>query len=238
MSRLKHIVAVIVVVCAAAILWLQYSFNERLWRDNEVLRRTIAGLKQVQKGREPISDESVTREQLDELSKLRSEAARLREQTNQIGALEDANQKLTASLMELKVSQTVISKKKGPEDALPQNIHPKESWAFRGYGSPDDTVESMAWAVANGDRARFLAGMAPELRALWEKQFSETELTDDKTSEFRVLDRQSKSDDLMMLIVYTTRKGTAGDDVHSTDNVFFKRIDSEWRVADSAVTPQ
>ena len=235
MSKLKVIVAVFVIGGAAA-LWWQGSFNEKLRSDNETQRRAIAQLSQSQDVRKPVATgESLTREQLDELLKLRGEVTQLREQTNQIGTLVDANQKLAASL---KTSQTNIPKKKGPEDALPQDIHPRNSWTFRGYSSPDDAIESMVWAQANGDRARFLAGMAPKLRAEWERQFSETEVTDKDTSEFRVLDRQILSDDLVMLTVYTSQKLTTGDDFHKTENTFFQRVDGEWKVADSAVRPK
>jgi len=242
MSRLKHIVAVIVVVCAAAILWLQYSFNERLRWDNEVLRGSVAELKRVQEVREPAADESVTREQVGELSKLRSEAARLREQTNQIGALEDANQKLADSLKQLKASQTVVSTKKGPEDALPQDIHPRSSWAFRGYGTPDDTMESLQWARANGDKERFLAGLAPELRAKMEQDLNDGSFVDQASefnmSEFRVVDREVKSDNVVRLKVSVTRTNADGDELGTSEDTFFQRIDGEWRVADSAVSPK
>lgn len=83
----------------------------------------------------------MSRERLDELLKLRGEVVRLREQTNQIGALIDTNQKLAALLKE-KAASTDSSQKERPEDALPQDIHPRASWVFRGYNSPDDDTLS------------------------------------------------------------------------------------------------
>jgi hypothetical protein len=236
MRHLKFIIAVVVGGGLAAVSWQQHSRNENLRRDNDMLRAVIAERKDLAGRDRPVSTgEPLTRDQSQELLKLRSEAARLRELTNQIGALVEANQKL-ASFRELKASE--LKKEKQPEDALPQDIHPRDSWAFRGYGSPDDTLESMVWATVKKDRARFLGGMAPQLRAEWEKQFSEVEIDDKDTSEFRILDRQIKSDDLVVMTVYTTLKRPGSDDLHKIENTFFQRIDGEWRVADSAVTPK
>jgi hypothetical protein len=233
MGKLKLIISGIV-IAMMAVGWRQHLFNESLRRDNQSLRGAITELKQPLGVRQlVVDDESLRSQQLDELSKLRSEMARLRGQTNQIGTLLEANQRLAASLKDVKTS-----KEKRPEDALPQDIHPNNAWMFRGYKSPDETLESMVWAQANGDKSRYLAAMAPELRAEWEKQFSEAALADSGILEFRVLDRQIQSDDLVVLTISIAQKAQAGKIIHSTQNAFFKRIDGEWKVADSAVRPR
>ncbi len=99
MNNLKLTIAVFVVGGLGA-LWWQHSFNRGLRRDNAVLKGALAELKQSQEIREPIAaGESLTREQLDELLKVRGEVTRLRQETNQLGALTDANQKLDVEII-------------------------------------------------------------------------------------------------------------------------------------------
>jgi hypothetical protein len=243
MSKLKRIISMIVVGGVAAVLWLQHSFNETLRRDNEGLRGVIAELKQSPDVHEPdASGESLNREELDELLKLRSEVTRLRAQTNELAALRQKNETLLATLKEqVKPVPPTIPGKKGPRDALPQDIHSVDTWAYRGYGRPEDTIESMHWAMMNGDRATFLGGMAPTLRSNMESHVSEEDFAERKhtleTSEFRILDRQIQSDNQMMMTVYFTRKDASGNIVGNSEDTIFQKIDGEWKVGDSAVTP-
>jgi len=134
MSKLKLIIAVFVVAGLALVLGLEYSANERLRRENESLRRVIAELKQSQEAREPVSaDDSLTKEQLAELLRLRGEVTLLRGRTNEIAALHRQNEALSASLKAVPApAQPAERRKKSPEDALPQDIHPRTSWAYRG----------------------------------------------------------------------------------------------------------
>ena len=90
MSKRKLIIAVAFIGGAAVFLWTQHSINEKLRSDNNALRTAIAELRRLQKPGEPVAaaaNESLTREQMDELLKLRGEVTRLRGQTDQIGAL-------------------------------------------------------------------------------------------------------------------------------------------------------
>jgi hypothetical protein len=49
------------------------------------------------------------------------------------------------------------------------NDYPKESWAFRGYASPDAALESWTWAMSKGDKAAMLRSLTPEAQKQWEK---------------------------------------------------------------------
>ena len=245
MGKLKLIVATLVVAGLALVLAAQYSSNEKLRRENEALKLVIAELKQSQDGRAPVSsDDGVSKEQLDELLKLRGEVTQLRGQTNQIAALMDANQKLRASLADSKIVQTNVTlrpMKKNPEDALPQDIHPKETWGYRGYSTPDATIESMSWAMFKGDKAAFMAGLSPEVLAKMSTDIEndfDKELTSRDVGEFRILDRQTLADDETAITIYSTRKNANGDYVGNSENLVFKKIDGQWKVADSAVTPK
>jgi len=237
MGKIKLICAAVVVVGLVFLWQWEQRSNEKLRRENESLRLNLAQLKQSQEERESVpADNSLAKEQLAELLRLRSEVTQLRAQTNQIAVLTRANEKLLASLNESKSSRTNISKKTSPQDALPQDIHPKESWMFRGYNSPEDAVESISWAMMKGDKATFLDGFAPELKSKIESDLNNkdfaAETSSHQISEFRILDRQMQSDDQMTLTVYFTRKDESGNDVGKSEDTIFRKIDGQWKLAD------
>jgi len=213
MTQLKVMVAAVVACGAATVLWLQHSFSERLRRENEVLRGVVAELDSIHRTRDPVvGSESLTRGQLDELLKLREEAARLGEQTNQIGVLVEANHRLVVTLKELRAVAEEGSKEKRPEDASAEDIHPTASWAFRGYATPEAALESLFWAEANEDKT---AGRTR------------------RTVGFRIVDRRQLSKDETVLKFYTDWYDAEG---HIRFNEFnptiFQRIDGEWKATD------
>jgi len=175
-------------------------------------------------------------EQRAEVLKLRVEVTELQTQTNQITVLMDANQKLRDSLRAARTpAQSGGSKKKNPEDALPQDIHPKDSWAYRGYATPEATLESTLWAMVNGDRETALKAFGPDMLPEMVKQsegqdFAEV-MKKMKMAEFRILDRQQISPDEMVLSIYTARQDENGNKLeNSQEDTVFKRINGEWKV--------
>ena len=238
MAKIKVTAGVIVVAGIASILVWQNIQNGNLRDDNERLKQILAGLKQLSEGSAPaVTDDALNDEQRAELLKLRAEVSQLRAQTNQIAALTDANQKLKDSLREARTAAPTptASQKKKPEDALPQDIHPKETWAFRGYASPEATVESTLWGMMKGDKDTALKAFSPEMLPEMERQMEGKDFAEEmkkiNMSEFRVLDRQQISPDEMVLTIYTARQDDDGNKVeNSQEDTVFKRINGEWKV--------
>jgi hypothetical protein len=242
MGKFKFIVAAIVIVGLASLIAWQHASNESLRRDNDALKQTLADLKQLPEApATATTEDALTDEQRAELLKLRAEVTGLREQTNQIGALADANQKLQTSLKEARASRANAgsgggsdAKKKKPEDALPQDIHPKDSWAFRGYATPEATIESTCWGMLNGDKATILAAFSPDMLPEMEKQLEGKDLKEElgkvNMAEFRILDRRQLSDDEMMLTIYTSRQDDNGNTTGNSENTVFQRIGGQWKV--------
>jgi uncharacterized protein YchJ len=241
MGKLKLIVSAIVAVGLATILvWLHFS-NESLRQDNDGLKQSLAALKQLSETSAPVTTgETMGEEQRAELLQLRAEATQLRTQTNQIEVLTEANQKLKDSLKEARTAsaRTTGSKKQlKPEDALPQDIHPKESWAYRGYGTPDATIESTCWALVNGDAEAALKAFAPDLLPKMAKQLEGKDFAEEvkkmNMAEFRILDRQQLSPDEMVLTIYTARQDENGNKIgNSQEQTVFQRINGEWKVTE------
>jgi hypothetical protein len=231
MKMLKPVATAVAVIGLASVMAWQYVSNENLRRDNEGLKQVLAELKKLSDAPSVAATEgTVTEEQRDELLKLRAEVTQLRTQTNQIVVLTEANQKLRASLSAARAPQHATSStKKGPQDALPQDIHPRETWAFRGYSTPEATMESVLSAMLNGDKAACLRGFSPDLVDEIDQQFSRAmeRAKDDVPSEFRILDRKPLSEDEVVISVYvSSSKDTGG---HAEDTVF-RKIGGEWKV--------
>lgn len=242
MGKFKLIVSAIAAIGLASILVWQHFSNESLRQDNDGLKQSLAALKQLSEGSSTPAavDDSFTEDQRSELLKLRAEVTQLQTQTNQIGVLVEANQKLRASLKEARTPlEAPASKKKNPEDALPQDIHPRDSWAYRGYATPDATIESTLWAMMKGDKDAALKAFSPDMlpdmaKQLEGKDFAE-EMKKMNMAEFRVLDRQQLSPDEMVLTIYTARQDENGDKTgNSQEQTVFQRINGEWKVTKKA----
>ena len=242
MGKLKFIVFAIAIAGLATFLVWQHAQNENLRGDSDVLKRELADLKQLSDVSVPASSgDALTQEQRDELLKLRGEVTELRAQTNQIGAVKETNQKLQVSLREARTPRVSGGGKdeKKPEDALPQDIHPKDSWGFRGYATPDATVESVLWGMMHGDKDTILRAFSPEMLDEMQKQLDKNDLAEEakkmNNAEFRVLDRRQLSDDEMVLTLYVTRQEDPNGKAHaSTEKTVFQRINGDWKVTKKA----
>jgi hypothetical protein len=129
-------------------------------------------------------------------------------------------------------TRTNAATRKAPPEALLQDIHPKATWSYRGYGTPDATMESILSAMINGDKATCLAGLSPDMRDEFEKQFESavTDVRADDKAEFRILGRQSLSDDEMVLNIYLTRQKANGDVEEHSEKTVFDKIGGSWQV--------
>ena len=234
----KLVVSAIAAIGLASILVWQHFSNESLRQDNDALKQRLVAFKELSDVTTPavIDEAALNEDQHAELLRLRAEVTQLQSQTNQITVLTEANQKLRDSLRAARTPvEAHASKKKGPEDALPQDIHPKDSWAFRGYGTPDATIESTLWAMMHGDKDTALRAFSPDMLPDMMKQsegqdFAEV-MKKINMAEFRILDRQQISPDEMVLTVYTARQDENGNaQGNSQEDTVFKRINGEWKV--------
>ncbi|HWD92104.1 MAG TPA: hypothetical protein VG938_07115 [Verrucomicrobiae bacterium] len=236
MKRIKTISSLIALCGLASLLIWQHELLTKLRAENEALRGQMEQPSPLPVAQPSPDDNALTQEQMSELLKLRGEVTQLRGQANEIASLREQNEKLLASLTDLKPAQTnAVAKKKGPEDALPQDIHPRDSWGFRGYDSPDATAESTVWAMAHGDEAAFMAAFSPEMRAELDKlpnrNFAD-EMKSNDMGEFRVLDRQTLSEDEVVLSIYSTRKDKTGEYVgDGPEDTTFKKIGGQWKIS-------
>jgi hypothetical protein len=249
MTRLKLILSLVALSAFVLVGVLQYGILKKLRTENKVLRGQLDDLSPAiaaQTGATADAENSSAHEQLSELLKLRGEITQLREQTNQVGALKEANQKLAASLKELEALRADTVRKKGPDDALPQDIHPRNSWAFRGYATPEATIESLFWAMVNSDAAAIVEAHSPDeqvetqkMLAKMQERMNDSHFAADEAdfatrqkniSEFRILDRRQISDDKIVVTIYLTTSDADGKNVEDTAKSVFQKIAGQWKL--------
>ena len=150
--------------------------------------------------------------QLAELQRLREQIELLRRQTNQVQTLRAEIARLRTALSTARNSIAGET----PPDVPAEDIYPRDSWTFAGYDTPEATIQSLAWAIGEGDQDTYMAGLAPELRDQMQSDLVGGNFAEEgpfemgNTSGFRIVDREIISDNQ---VVYTLYMDGAGDEV-------------------------
>lgn len=233
MNKLGFGIGAIAIICATALLLIQHQAQFKLREENESLRQRLDQMDQLEAEHDRLSNlvahttSSLANDQLRELLRLRGEVGLLRSQTNKLAGLQEEERRLSATLA-----------------AQAENIHPKESWAFAGYATPEAAFESEQWAARTSDTKAYLDSLTYESRQRVERpplsvqgmmrpannQFGSGSnsgfmifLAPDITG-YQILNKEVISDDEVILNVLWNP---------STDarKVIMKRIGNEWKDA-------
>ena len=228
------LVGVVIVAAMAILLWRSHNEALALRETNRQLHALIAALEADSTDANRVEADSAPPIS-PELMRLRGEVAQLRRQTNEIATLQTENAKLKATLasaMEAATAARLQAKPSIDSAAVQPLLVPRETWAFAGYGSPEDALKTAVWAMSNGDPNNFLASLSPTERAKMERQWqdktheeiaAEARREMDKLTGFRILDRQVISDDEVVLRVF------AEGDERDIRRMRMKRFGSEWK---------
>lgn len=246
MSTAKWIkVAITVaVISGAASLWMvQRQTQIRLRAENQSLHRQLERMAQLETDNAQLSnivahaDGSRPNQQLMELLRLRNEVGMLRRQTNELQKLRELGERLQAAIQAGNAAQA-SQNTNSPSTAKPLAVYPKASWAFAGYATPEDAIQSLIWAAANGNLETMRASLTSEMQKDFAKQFndkSESEVAGDlknqhnKSTEVRILTKDQVTDDLVVLGVSDDEQ-VAGV-ANSPTKLVFQRIDGQWKLA-------
>jgi hypothetical protein len=174
-----------------------------------------------------------------ELLRLRGEVAQLRRQTNEMETLQKENTRLKSELSSAtQAAAQARAAAQAQSRPAPSDLtgvgtaFPRETWAFAGYASPEDTLKTAVWAMSIGNPNAFLATLSPTERAGTERRWqgktedeiaAESRREMEKLTGFRILDRQTISDDEVVLRVMAD--GDEGD----VRRMRMKRLGSEWK---------
>ena len=203
------------VVAILALMATQRVAISRTRAANEVLRQ--------QSGAAPIVAAqlpNVSRDEIEELyeanrdlPKLRNEVRTLREERRELEKFQAENQRLTAAL------------KGAPKASAPPPLSEaegfvlKEKWTRAGFATPEATLQSFFWAVANKDIAALAECMAGDARKSMEKEMQRS-IAEGKSLEdqfeplakmqgFRIAEKKQVSENKMEISIQAATGGRA-----------------------------
>lgn len=172
--------------------------------------------------------QSLSRDQFNELLRLRGEVGNLRSKAKEAEMQREENQRIRSAQASGQNFDDANQPKPGA-----QQIIDKASWAFVGYASPEDAFQSATWAMTKGDLKTLLNSATPEAQKQMVKDWegkSENELVEQNVNGmtnvtgYRVLGKIAISEDEVHLLVHTE-----GEDL--TPTFIMQKIGAEWKIA-------
>jgi hypothetical protein len=240
MKHFSQCVLAGLLLASLAIFWAARSRVSALGKENERLRAELVEAQQSIAANRTAQ----SREQNEELERLRTEAGeihKLRNEVRQLRAGAAETERLRSENQQLRAADRPNqAPPKTPEAASTgagsqDGYHAKESWHFAGYTSPEAALQSVVWAMREGDTKTLVASLAPEeLTRMMKDEWggkSEAEIgadakrNTDKINSIRILESKTVSDDEVVLHIYAT----GGED--HVQKISMKRLGAEWKFA-------
>lgn len=210
MARLNGVIALIAFIAVAVLLELQYEARHQLRSQDDALREQSQQLQELEAQNVRLSNlvaqagASLSDAQLAELADLRRQVEALEQRTNEIAGLQNEIARLQGLLS---TAANSVDDSTVP-DVPPTDIYPRDSWTFAGYDTPENTIQSIMWAVSEGDADTYAAGVTPELGGQLQSEFDDGSFVDDGPLEmgdvtgYRIVDREVLSGNQLMYTVF------------------------------------
>lgn len=208
MARLYLLVALLAVIAAAVFWEMQYDARRQLSSQSDAMRQQFKRFEQLEADNVRLSnmvarfDTPLSDEQLAEMANLRQQIETLRRSTNELATLRTQVKQLRAALDGVKSTA-------GPPPDVPSgDIYPREAWNFAGYDTPENTIQSLMWAVSQGDEDTYAAGLTPDMFTEMQGQFADGSFADEAPLEmsditgYRIVDRGVDSDGNVRVILF------------------------------------
>jgi len=161
-----------------------------------------------------------------ELLRLRSEVTRLTERRRALADIRGENERLRAQ----------VASRGGNDPAglrLPPGYVRKSQARMVGYSTPEDTLQSLLWAMRNHDLTNVMQALVPDqaeqLRAHAGASREATEEFFSKTAGFvgmRVVKREQETNDGSITLELEVVPGMSGPRIE------FRRINGQWKIAE------
>lgn len=231
--RIFSFAAIVIALTVVAVLWeMQHEAHRRLREQAEASRGLFLRMNGLEVENVRLSN-LVTRAgtplaemQLEELQKLRLEVKQLQHRTNDIKTLQAEVRRLRGVLSSLSSN--------APPNVPVEDVYPRDSWEYAGFDTPEDALETVTWAISQGDQNSYMEGLSPELRSEMLAQLADgsffqlgpLEMSD--ASGFRILDREAVSDNQVIYRIYM-------DGQNDTLDMLLEYQDGQWVVAGQGV---
>jgi len=247
MNKFRIGVVVTMALASATIcLAIQRHAHARLSEQNQKLTQQSDQLLQVSAENERLSDlisrvkssQTLSKEQLTELLKLRNEVGQLRQSGTVKAQLQETNARLRA--LEEKAEKQLAEAQSAP------NYWPKDQLAYAGYSDPESSMKSLLAAMNRGDVTLWRQSCTPEaiakLESEWQKhglaeaqQIAEVKAMADmlisSASGFHILDQKMISPDEVIINLSFDGEGTAR-------KFALKKVGNEWKFHDLILAGQ
>lgn len=201
----------IVALAVMAALWgMQLEANRHLREQADAARQLLSRLAVLEVDNVRLSNivaqanTPLAEEQLMELGKLRDEVRRLRNRTNDLQTMRTELRRLRGQLSAARSSMT----SNAPPDVPVSDIFPRDSWKFAGFDTPENAVESVTWAISQGDEDSYLESLSPDLQDEMESALADGSFSDvgpleiGKSKDFRIVDRETVSDNKQIITIH------------------------------------
>ena len=148
--------------------------------------------------------------QLAELEKLRDEVRVLRRKTNDVVSLQTELHRLRTELATVRNAMG----SNAPPNVPAADIYPRDGWQFAGYDTPEQALESVTWAISQGDEASYMAGLSPELQGEMQSQLADGDFSDVGPLEmsgatgYRIVDRGGIGANIRSITVFMDGEGS------------------------------
>ena len=228
---MTKIIAVCLLAAAVGVAWVQRNSIAALRKKNIELRQQADAENAARENRgtpRHVDDQEIQSltEATRELPKLRNEVRQLRQQKPEIDRLRSENGQLAAQ---------IASGANRPKLAQIEGYVPKEKWAQAGFATPEATIQSFFWAIANQDTAYVVQCMAPKMQREYERQFAGKSLEEQKAvfaqgmeslgrmGGYRIAETQQVSENKVIIGI----EAAAGGHVMKMP---LERIGNEWKL--------
>ncbi|MDX1953218.1 MAG: hypothetical protein SFY81_13635 [Verrucomicrobiota bacterium] len=233
---MKKTTLAIIVTLSVAIttpLMVQQQAISKLKSENQALLEQVSNLALLNtmtsnRLAQATGQSESAKNQMNELMRLRNEVALLRSRSNL-----PSDKPSLASLP----ARNEMPSNFGP--SIEQPI-PRDLWAFSGYGTPEAALQSVMWAMSNGDLQTMLASMTAEGREAFKRQNenkSEAEMSELLIEESKAVsalrpDRKKSQSDTEVIFTLAVKEEDNGNERFRDEAVarFIKEGDT-WSYA-------
>jgi RNA polymerase sigma factor (sigma-70 family) len=228
MTKLKVALGAVVAAGIGTTLVLERQAQAKLREDNRALQQQVEQLTRLSEANQNLSNllaqGSANGSPLDQLERLRNEAAQLRQQKRGLDQALAQNRQLRSARASAS-SRPLTPAERWPNPLL---VLPKASWTFAGYAAPESAIQSTLWAFNSGDAKAILDSSVPEVREEARTKKNEERMVAlikgnvSRWTGLRILEKQTLADDMVAFTVHA----------QGVDTVFkmkFKRIGTEWK---------
>jgi hypothetical protein len=231
-AKLRLFIFAVVIIALAVLLERQYEAHRQLRSQSDSLQAQFKRIEQLEAENVRLSNIVVrantplAESQLAELQSLREQLVFLRHRTNEIATLRAEIGRLRSALSDAGKSVAADT----PPDVPAEDIYPRDAWAFAGYDTPENAIESLMWAVSEGDTDSYMAGLAPDLFNQMQGELADGSFAADgpfemdNISGYRIVGRDVISDNEVTVTLYM-------DGENELMPVHLDKTDNGWVVA-------